>query len=225
MTDQANVNAAVRRFVEQVTTEWRDGIDDCEPLLEDLIGRCTGPSWDPRWINDLLAMGRVTIDRYGRIAGHTLRLANSLQGTGQRDGTVSSEEPRGIRPRDLATVWGKAFGQVVDLWRTGSVALLKVGSTGGNASGSHCNQISVRRAGGRVPRLTARNLVGESFGKLLDGSLVTFAVKDSGDPDVVLVDCCIDESRGESIQGDIYHGEVVDEHGVVVARVMLDAGS
>ena len=33
-----------------------------------------------------------------------------------------------VRPRDLAKVWGTAFGQIVDLWRTSLMALMELGS-------------------------------------------------------------------------------------------------
>jgi hypothetical protein len=130
-----------------------------------------------------------------------------------------------LRPRDLATVWGTAFGQVIDLWRTALTALLEAGSGEAHILGDHCNQLAVRAVGGRPPSLVARNLVGESFGKSLGGHCVRFTEKISGDPGVVLVDCCVDESRGQPIQGDIYRGEVVDERGVLIAQIALDAGS
>ena len=216
MTGEPPVDDAVRRFVAQVTTEWREGVDDCQRPLEDLMGRVTGPSWDLRGVNDLLAMGMVTVNRYGRVAGHVLELASSL---------AARRRPAGLQPHNLAAVWGTALGQVVDIWRAGSLVLLKLGSAGPDVTSNHCNEIRVRRVGGRVPRLAARNLVGESFGRRLDGQVVRFTEKDSGDPAVALIDCCIDESRGQPIQGDIYRGEVVDEHGMVVAALVLDAGS
>jgi hypothetical protein len=226
MTEEPPVDDAIRRFVAEVTTEWREGIHDCQPHLEDLMTRVTGPSWDVRGVNDLLAMGTVTVSRSGRVAGHVLRLADSLAARGRPARMATrSEAPVGLRPHDLAAVWGTALGQLVDLWRTGSLELLKLGSVERSIPSSHCNEIRVRRVDGRVPRLLVRNLVGESFGRQLDMEVVTFTEKDSGDPDVVLIDCCIDEARGQSIQGDIYRGEVVDENGAVIARLVLDAGS
>jgi hypothetical protein len=140
--------------------------------------------------------------------------------------TMSDEELVRLRPRDLAAVWGTAFGQLVDLWRSGLMALLEIGSGEDRTIVSdHCNQISVRLVGGGVPRLKAQNLVGQSFGRQLDGGVVTFREVGPGDPGLVLVDCCIDESLGQQIQGDIYRGEVVDEQGTRIARVALDAGS
>jgi hypothetical protein len=216
MTGDPPIDDAVRRFVAQVTTEWREGIDDCQRPLENLMGRAAGPSWDPRGVNDLLAMGMVTVNRYGRVAEHVLQLADSLS---------ARRRPAGLAPHNLAAVWGTALRQVVDIWRAGSLVLLKLGTAGPTVSSNHCNEIRVRRVGGRVPRLTARNLVGESFGKQLDGDVVSFTEKNSGDPDIALIDCCIDESRGQPIQGDIYRGEVVDENGTVIAALILDAGS
>ena len=226
MTQEPPVDDAVRRFVAQVTAEWRDGIDDCQPHLEDLMGRVTGRSWDARGVNDMLAMGLVTVNRSGRVGRHVLRLADSLAARPRPARTASrGEEPAGLRPHDLASVWGTALGQVVDLWRTGSLALLKLGSIERSIPSGHCNEIRVRRVDGRMPRLLVRDLVGESFGRRLDGEAVTFTEKDSGDPEVALIYCCIDESRGQPIQGDIYRGEVVDEHGSIIARLVLDAGS
>jgi hypothetical protein len=226
MTQEPRVDAAVRRFVAEVTSEWREGIDDCQPHLEDLIGRATSPSWDARGVNDLLAMGMVTVNRSGRVAGHVLRLADSLTARRRPVRTaMRSEAPLGLRPSDLAAVWGTALGQLVDIWRTGSLALLKLGSVERSIPSSHCNEIRVRRVDGRVPRLLVQNLVGESFGKRLGREVVTFAERDSGDPDVALIECCIDESGSQPIQGDIYRGEVVDENGAIIARLVLDAGS
>jgi hypothetical protein len=139
---------------------------------------------------------------------------------------MSDEELVRLRPRDLATVWAAAFGQLVDLWRSGMMALLEAGSGEDRTIISdECNLISVRRVGGGVPRLIARNLVGQSFGRPLDGRVVTFTEKGPGGPGQMLVDCCVDESRAQQVQGDIYRGEVVDEQGTRIARVALDAGS
>jgi hypothetical protein len=139
---------------------------------------------------------------------------------------MSDEELVRLRPRDLAAVWGTAFGQLAQLWRSGLMALLEIGSgEDGAILSDECNRISVRRVGGRVPHLTARRLVGQSFGRPLDGGVVTFSVAGPGGPGAVLVDCCVDESLGQGIQGDIYRGEVVDEQGAPIARIALDAGS
>jgi len=139
---------------------------------------------------------------------------------------MSDEELVRLRPRDLAAVWGTAFGQLAQLWRSGLMALLEIGSgEDGAILSDECNRVSVRRVGGRVPHLTARRLVGQSFGRPLDGGVVTFSVAGPGGPGAVLVDCCVDESLGQGIQGDIYRGEVVDEQGAAIARIALDAGS
>jgi len=138
---------------------------------------------------------------------------------------MRDEELVRLRPRDLAMVWGTAFGQLVDLWRAGWTALLEASSGEGYFLGDQCNTIAVRAVGGRAPRLVARNLIGESFGKSLDAQCVTFTEKGSGGPGLVLVDCCVDESVGQPIQGDIYRGEVVDEQDAPIARIALDAGS
>jgi len=139
---------------------------------------------------------------------------------------MSDEELVRLRPRDLAAVWGTAFGQLARLWRSGLMAVLEIGSGEDRTILSdECNRITVQRVGGRVPHLIARNLVGQSFGRPLDGGVVTFHVAGSGGPGAVLVDCCVDESLSQGIQGDIYRGEVVDEQGTPITRIALDAGS
>jgi hypothetical protein len=138
---------------------------------------------------------------------------------------MSDEELVRLRPRDLAIVWGTAFGQLADLWIALMTALLEAGSGEREVPDGRCNEIAVRQVGGRTPRLTVQNLIGESFGKRLDGQVVTFRETGPGGPGFVLVDCCIDEARCGHAQGDIYRGEVVDEQGTLMATVALDAGS
>jgi hypothetical protein len=75
----ADVDAAVRRFAERVAAECRNGIDETRPHVQRLIGRFTGPSWDARWINDLLDIGLVTARRYGRVTSRVRGLANELR--------------------------------------------------------------------------------------------------------------------------------------------------
>jgi hypothetical protein len=139
---------------------------------------------------------------------------------------MSDEELVKLRPRDLAAVWGTALGQVIDLWQAWLTALMEVGSAEDETLlGSHCAELTVRDVAGRAPRLLARNLVGETFGRSLDGSGVSFTDKGPGGPGLRLVECCVDESRGQPIRGDHYLGEVVDDQGALVGRVSLDAGS
>jgi len=138
---------------------------------------------------------------------------------------MSDEELARLRPSDLATVWGTAFVQMFDIWRAALIALLEGGSAERPGLGDHTNQLSVPAVGGRAPRLLARTLVGESFGRLLDGSAVTFTERGPGGPGLVLVDCSVDESRAHPCMGDIYRGEVVDERGAPIATIGLDAGS
>jgi hypothetical protein len=139
---------------------------------------------------------------------------------------MSNEELIRLRPRDLAAVWGTAFGQVVDLWRAWLTALMEAGSAEDPALiGDHRVELRVRATDGRMPRLAARNLVGETFGGRLDPSLVTFTDKGPAGPGMVLVECGVDDTRTRSIKGDLYRGEVVDERGAVIGRIALDAGS
>jgi hypothetical protein len=139
---------------------------------------------------------------------------------------MSNEELIRLRPRDLAAVWGTAFGQMVDLSRAWLNVLMEAGSAEDPALvGDHRVELRVRATDGRMPRLAARNLVGETFRRSLDPSLVTFTDRGPAGPDLVLVECGVDESRASSIKGDLYHGEVVDERGAVMGRIVLDAGS
>jgi hypothetical protein len=128
-----------------------------------------------------------------------------------------------LRPIDVAKVWGTALGQIVDLWRTALTAVIELGSGEQPIPSGQSNQFSVPSADGRMPRLTARNLVGETFHQRLDGQAVVFTQK-SGGPVSVTVECSIDE-KFQPIQGDIYTGQVVNAGGAVVATVRLDAGS
>jgi hypothetical protein len=134
-----------------------------------------------------------------------------------------------LRPRDVATVWGTAFGQIIDLWRTALTAVTELGSGEQPIPSDQSNQFSVRSADGQMPRLTARTLVGETFHQRLEGAAVDFKQVGSS-PGSVTVEASIKEafrpSRGDAyIQGDTYTGQVVNERGAVVATVRLDAGS
>jgi hypothetical protein len=71
-------DVAVGRFVERVVRECQDGIGHTSPYLQSMIGRFTGPSWDLGWINDLLGIGMVTTERYGRVLSHVRGLADDL---------------------------------------------------------------------------------------------------------------------------------------------------
>jgi hypothetical protein len=128
-----------------------------------------------------------------------------------------------LRPRDLAKVWGTAFGQIVDLWRTSLMALIELGSGEQDISAGQSAQFTMQLAGGRLPRLTARNMVGITYGDRLDSRLVIFTETISG-PGSVTVECSVDEMQ-QQIKSDIYVGEVVDEAGNLVATISLDAGS
>jgi hypothetical protein len=135
-----------------------------------------------------------------------------------------------LRPVDVAKVWGTAFGQLIDLWRTALMALIELGSGEQPIPSGHDNRFSVRLTDGRMPRLAARNLVGETFHQQLDGQAVVFTQKGSGLGSVT-VECSIDEAfqpsqgGGTYLQGDTYTGQVVNERGAVVATLRLDAGS
>jgi hypothetical protein len=81
------VDAAITQLVKEVTTEWQQGIVENGPILEQLMRRFTGSSWDAGWVNDLLGMALVTARHYGNIAGDVLRFADSLRDAPtERDG-------------------------------------------------------------------------------------------------------------------------------------------
>lgn len=84
--ETTSVEDAAKRLIGDVTDECRKGISDSRPILEKLVGRFTGPSWDLRWINDLLAIDSLLVTRYGRIAGHVRRFANELRDDDHQDG-------------------------------------------------------------------------------------------------------------------------------------------
>ena len=128
-----------------------------------------------------------------------------------------------LRPADVAKVWSTAFGQIVDVWRKSLTALMELGSGEQDISGGQSAQFTLQVAGGRLPRLTARNMVGVTYGDHLDSQLVIITETISG-PNLVTVECSVNEMR-QHIQGDIYLGEVVDEGGNLVATIRLDAGS
>lgn len=84
---RTSADAAVSQLAEAVTAEWRQGISEHGPHLERLIGRFTGSPWDAGWITDLLNMGLVTARRYGNVASHGRRFADSLRDAAtERDG-------------------------------------------------------------------------------------------------------------------------------------------
>jgi hypothetical protein len=139
---------------------------------------------------------------------------------------MSNEPLVRLRPRDVAGVWGKAFGQVAELWRLWAMSLVEAGSAEDpNLVGDERVEIRARAVVGRTPEPVARNFVGETFGERLDPSLVRFTPKPSADPSFVVFDCSVDESTGRQIKGDIYVGEVVDRQGTLIQRIALDAGS
>jgi hypothetical protein len=128
-----------------------------------------------------------------------------------------------LRPRDVAKVWGTAFGQLIDLWIAAQTALTELGSGEQPIDPNPSDRFRVSSVDGRMPRLIARDLVGESFHKPLDGRAVIFTQTGSGQG-FVEVECSVDETF-QRITGDIYGGEVVNEDGKVVAMIRLDAGS
>ena len=128
-----------------------------------------------------------------------------------------------LRPTDVARVWGTAFGQIVDLWRTSLMALMELGSGEQAISAGQSARFSVPSADGQMPRLTARNMVGETYHQRLDDERVDFT-EISSEPGYVTVECSVNET-GTPILGDIYVGQVVDENRRVVATIRLDAGS
>lgn len=137
---------------------------------------------------------------------------------------TEKEELVQLRPADLARVWGRAFGQVVDLWRTSVMSLMELGSSEQAISAGQSARFRVRSANGHVPHLTARHMVGETYGQELDGGLVLFTGVSSDPGGHVTVECSVNQTL-VPILGDTYVGQVVDQNGRVVAKISLDAGS
>jgi len=138
---------------------------------------------------------------------------------------MSDQELVRLRPDDLAGVWGKAVGQVIDLWRDLLLSLFELGAAEDlTLAGDHVARFEVRAAGGQPPRLSVRELVGETFGEVLDGRLVRFQVVGTGGPGRALVECRVEQPADQDIIGDRYVGDVVDERRVLVRRISLDAG-
>ena len=81
----ARVDAAVGRFVDEVVATCQQGIGDTTPHVRRLIGRFSGASWDPGWVNDLLAIGKLTAEQYGAVASSVRGLADGL-GNADRGG-------------------------------------------------------------------------------------------------------------------------------------------
>ncbi|HET9079571.1 MAG TPA: hypothetical protein VFO01_03520 [Trebonia sp.] len=130
----------------------------------------------------------------------------------------------GHRPADLAKVWGMAIGQFAALWRTTVAALMELSSPEQQVMpGGQANRFSVPLVGGEMPQLAARDLVGEAFHRPLAGQAVVFRSVGGG-PGSVTVECSVNEAH-HAIEGDTYHGQVVDENGRVIATISLDAGS
>jgi hypothetical protein len=77
-------SAAAEQFVGRVVKDCKDGVDTTGQHVQQLLTRFTGPSWDPRWINDLLDIGVVTAERYGRVLSHLRGLADSLAADDRR---------------------------------------------------------------------------------------------------------------------------------------------
>jgi hypothetical protein len=129
------------------------------------------------------------------------------------------------RPIDLAKVWGKALGQLADLWKSGVSAMMEAGSAEGDVTGGQVTTVTVAVAKGETPpTLVVRNMKGESFGASLPARAVTLTPR-APDHGMVVFDCTVDEALAARVPGDIYRGQVVDARGRVVGRIALDAGS
>ena len=87
---------------------------------------------------------------------------------------MADKDLTGHRPIDLAKVWGTAVGQFIDLWRTSLMAVTELGSGEQAISAGQSARFTVPSANGQMPRLTARNMVGITYGEQLDSQLVIF---------------------------------------------------
>jgi|SRR5581483_9233760 len=129
------------------------------------------------------------------------------------------------RPIDLAIVWGRALGQLADLWKAGVSAMMEAGNAEADVTGGLVTTVTVATGKGETPALRVRNMKGESFG----ASLSSDAVKCTpGKPagDTATFEFSVDDKKvPPELTGDIYRGEVVDARGRVIGRIALDAGS
>jgi hypothetical protein len=138
---------------------------------------------------------------------------------------MADEEFARLRPRDLATVWGTALGQVIDLWRAAFTALMEAGSGERPIAAGQNAEFVVPLVGGRVPGLSVTQLIGESWGDVIDGGRVTFREMERLSGDRVRIECRVSEKVAPpATRGDIYRGEVVVEGSAPVA-VAFDVGS
>jgi hypothetical protein len=139
---------------------------------------------------------------------------------------TNNEELVRLRPYDLAGIWGKAFGQIAELWVDLLTSLMELGAAEDPALvGDHVVQLQVPAASGLVPQLSVKQLVGETHQGVIDGSVVKLYPAPGGDTGTVLFDCRVEEVAGRKIRGDRYVGDVVDERGALVKRIALDIGS
>jgi len=134
-----------------------------------------------------------------------------------------------IRPRDLAVVWGRAFGQLVDLWTSGYKSLIETGSGENPAIGDEGGRFVSSAVSSAASGLEARNMKGDSFGEVLpDGAVTVHEIGPAGPPhgpDAMLMNCKVNESLVWPRPGDIYRGQVFDAHEKVIAEISVDAGS
>jgi hypothetical protein len=137
---------------------------------------------------------------------------------------MSDDRTFPLRPRDLAVVWGTAFVQVTELWRTAIKAFSEAGWTEAPVEGNRRDRVVVPEESAAAG-LRASTLTGESFGEQLPGDAVQFTRGESPRPGSVVMICGVDEARTPPVKGDIYRGTVVDAHGTVVGEIALDAGS
>jgi hypothetical protein len=138
---------------------------------------------------------------------------------------MSNEKLVEIKPIDLAVVWGTAFGQIADLYKSGWTAMLEAGNAESSIFGDSSSTVVAHIVNGAAPALKAQSMKGESFGEKLNGNAVIFAPRKPENGEIV-IDCKVNESLVQPpVTGDIYRGEVVDKEGRLVARIALDAGS
>ena len=139
---------------------------------------------------------------------------------------MSDGRPTWPTPRDVVSVFAGAVGQLVDLGIAGWRAILELGAAESEMSPETESELPVSRLPDRSRELRVPDLQGETFGETLPGDAVTFRPGRVVAPGtgVKWVTCSIDES-GRQIRGDIYRGEVVDDHGVHIGSLTFDAGS
>jgi hypothetical protein len=137
---------------------------------------------------------------------------------------MGDEHKVAFRPRDLAIVWGTAFGQLSRIWTASIRALLEYGSAEAAIHGQLSDHVDVPATGGGAGSLRVGKMVGETFGETLRHQAVKVSGQKPIGHDLIRVYFRVDEALAHPVTGDIYRGSVLVQE-KVVGQIGLDAGS